>query len=154
MEDQSIIQENYKLILSNKKLDIQDAFNFVQSPDCGATDIFIGTVRNNNENQEVTSLSYDVHPTLTMAQLEKLAKSVLDKEDIVKIYLSHAYGLQNIGDISVIIAVSSAHSPESFDVCKRTLKELKQHIPIWKNETYKDNPTKWLNGADLNESKM
>ena len=76
--------------------------------------------------------------------MQKIADRALIDFDILKIAIHHAEGELKIGDIPVIIAVSSPHRKASFDACQFAIDTLKETVPIWKKEHFFDGEV-WVN---------
>ena len=138
--------------VSTDLLDIQDAYDFVSDPTHGAVDVFIGAVRNHHEGQNVKGITYDVHETLAKKIFMEICEESQTRWDGIKIYVSHYKGQLDIGGISVIIAVGSAHRAESFEACRYIIEELKKRAAIWKQEHYEHGPSEWLPGHSLKEA--
>ena len=130
--------------ITSDKLNLQDCYDFVHDVSCGGIDIFVGTVRNVTQKKEVTRLDFSAYGPMAIKEMKKIALEVLQKFDIYKIAIHHAIGNLNIGDIPVIIAVSSAHREASFEACKYTIDTLKETVPIWKKEYFEDGEV-WVN---------
>ncbi|MDH5723478.1 MAG: molybdenum cofactor biosynthesis protein MoaE [Alphaproteobacteria bacterium] len=135
--------------ISSKPLNIQDAYDFVSDPAHGAVDVFIGAVRNHHEGQSVQGITYDVHEDLAKKTFEDICAEARKKWGGLKIYMAHYMGQLDVGGISVIIAVSSAHRVESFESCRYIIEELKKRSPIWKQEHYEHGLSQWLPGHSL-----
>ncbi len=132
-------------------LNIQDAYDFVSDPAHGAVDVFVGAVRNHHEGNKVEGITYDVHDALANTAFQEIANDTHTKWDGIKVYISHYKGELDIGGISVIIAVSSAHRAESFEACRYIIEELKKRAPVWKQEHYEQGKSEWLPGHSLRE---
>lgn len=130
-------------------LNLQNAYDFVSDPAHGAVDVFVGAVRNHHEGNNVQGITYDVHELLAEKIFQNIAREAQDKWAGIKIYISHYKGELEIGGISVIIAVSSAHRAESFEACRYIIEELKKRSPVWKQEHYKEGVSEWLPGHSL-----
>lgn len=115
-------------------LNLQDCYNFVQDPSCGGIALFVGTVRNKTQNKEVTLLDFSTYEAMALKEIEKIAIQALERFDVLKIAIHHAKGALKIGEIPVIISVSSAHRKASFDACQYAIDTLKETVPIWKKE--------------------
>lgn len=140
-------------IISEKLLDIEAGLNFVDCGSNGATNVFIGRVRNSNLGREVKAVSYDAFPPLCIKTLDDIAKESIEKFDNrLRIYIAHFKGKLCIGGISVIIAVGSPHRDASFCACRYIIEELKKRAPIWKQEHYIDGDDDWLLGHELEKS--
>ncbi len=141
-----------KAEISKSPLNLQKAYDFVIDPAHGAIDIFVGVVRNHHEGKNVSGINYDVHETLAEKTFIDICKEAHDKWKGIKTYISHYKGSLDIGGISVIIAVSSAHRAPCFEACRYIIEELKKRSPVWKQEHYEQGDSKWLPGHSLTGS--
>lgn len=141
--------DNIRVEILETALSLEKAYEFVKDPAHGAIDLFVGTVRNHHLGKAVTGLSYDVHPTLAHQIAQEICEEATRQWTGSKVYLSHYKGNQSIGQISVVIAVGSAHREEAFVACRYVIEELKKRVPIWKNEHYQDEENAWLSGSSL-----
>lgn len=133
-------------------LDPVPAFSFVQGASQGAISSFIGVVRNEHENKVVSGMSYDVHEELAQKTLSVICDEVCHSWKDVHIYVQHASGDLNVGDASVVIAISAPHREESFLACRYIIEEIKKRLPVWKKEHYLDKESCWLPGYTLTET--
>lgn len=141
----------YHVDVSKNHLNIQDAYDFVSDPAHGAVDVFIGAVRNHHDGEDVLGINYDVHEILAKQIFKEISQEAQVSWKNIKIYISHYKGQLDIGGISIIIAVSSAHRAESFEACRFIIEELKKRAPVWKQEHYNDGPSEWLPGHSLRQ---
>ena len=135
---------NISIHITSEKLNLQQCYNFVTHPSCGGIAVFVGTVRNSTQNKEVTQLDFSTYKPMAIKEMEKIALIALEKFDIQKIAIHHAEGMLQIGDIPVIITVSSKHRKASFDACQYAIDTLKETVPIWKKEYFSDGEV-WVN---------
>ena len=56
----------------------------------------------------------------------------------------HRVGSLAIGDLAVWVGVSAGHRDAAFAACRYIIDEVKQRVPIWKNEHYVDGESGWL----------
>ena len=80
-------------------------------------------------------------------ELANILKCKFDKN--ASIFLEHAKGYVPVGEISILIAVSSGHRDEAFKICRYILEEIKHKSPIWKKEHYIEGNEQWLPGHSL-----
>ena len=146
------MSESVHVSVSTTPLNVQDAYDFVSDPAHGAVDVFIGAVRNHHEGQDVQGITYDVHEALAEKVFREICEEAQGRWGAIKIYMAHYKGALDIGGISVIIAVSSAHRAESFDACRYVIEALKKRSPIWKQEHYERGRSEWLPGHSLKEA--
>ncbi len=129
--------------IADKAIDIQACIDAAQSERAGAVDVFIGTVRNHNNAKEVVRLIFETYDTMAVKKMQELADQAKGKWEIEKIVMVHRKGTLEIGDVAVVIAVSTPHRAASFEACQWLIDTLKQVVPIWKREVYKDGE-EWL----------
>ncbi len=146
------MSESIYVSVSSDLLNIQAAYDCVTDPAHGAVDVFIGAVRNHHEGQSVSGITYDVHEALAEKVFTEIGAEAQQRWGDIKIYISHYKGQLDIGGISVMIAVGSAHRAESFEACRYIIEELKKRAPVWKQEHYEDGPSEWLPGHSLKEA--
>ncbi|MCB0485271.1 MAG: molybdenum cofactor biosynthesis protein MoaE [Flavobacteriaceae bacterium] len=139
-------KENISILLTSEKLNIQTCYNFVQDSSCGGIALFVGTVRNQTKEKEVTQLDFSSYGQMAEKEMQKIAKQALEKFDILKIAIHHVEGELNIGDIPVIIAVSAPHRKAAFAACQFAIDTLKETVPIWKKEHFVDGEV-WVNST-------
>ena len=138
--------DNISVLITNQKLNLQDCYDFVQSPTCGGIALFVGTVRNQTNQKNVTLLDFSTYKPMALKQMEKIAEKALEQFDIEKIAIHHAEGELNIGEIPVIISVSAPHRKASFKACEYAIDTLKETVPIWKKEHFIDGEV-WVNST-------
>jgi molybdopterin synthase catalytic subunit len=136
--------KNTAVLITSEKLKVQDCYDFVQDAACGGIALFVGTVRNSTKNKEVTLLDFSAYEPMALKEMQKIADLALTKFQIHKIAIHHAVGKLQIGDIPVIIAVSSAHRKAAFEACEFAIDTLKETVPIWKKEHFEDGEV-WVN---------
>ncbi|MCB1591669.1 MAG: molybdenum cofactor biosynthesis protein MoaE [Alphaproteobacteria bacterium] len=138
-----------RVLISSSALSLEAAVKSVSDPAHGATDTFIGTVRNTHEGKSVTGITYDVHEDLAKRAFHDICLEGQGKWPGTRYYVAHHHGTLDIGGISIVIAVSSAHRAESFAACRYVIEEIKKRVPIWKQEHYLDGMSEWLPGHSL-----
>jgi len=135
---------NTSIKITREKLNLQDCYSFVQDDSCGGIALFVGTVRNATKNKTVTLLDFSGYESMAIKEMLKIANTALQKFPIHKIAIHHALGPLNIGDVPVIISVSSAHRNAAFEACQFAIDTLKETVPIWKKEHFDDGEV-WVN---------
>jgi molybdopterin synthase catalytic subunit len=130
--------------ITSEKLNLQECYSFVEDDSCGGISTFIGTVRNDTQGKEVIQLDFSTYTPMAIKEMQKIADLALEKFNIKKIVIHHAEGMLQIGEIPVIIAVSSKHRKAAFEACEFTIDTLKETVPIWKKEYFSDGEV-WVN---------
>jgi molybdopterin synthase catalytic subunit len=124
--------------VTDKPLDSREVEQIVAYPATGAIVTFIGTVRDNARGKLVRALDYEAYAPAAEKMLARIGDEITDKWRIDRVAIVHRTGLLNVGEISVVIAVSSAHRDEAFDACRHAIERIKEIVPIWKKEFYED----------------
>ena len=134
-----------------KKLSIIEAENFISSHDYGASIFFTGTVRNQNENKSVIGITYDSHDALVISSFKEIYNEADQKLNIKdkSVYIEHAKGYLNLGEVSIIIAVACKHRDQAYVLSRYIIEEIKKRSPIWKKEYYQNNDSAWLKGNPI-----
>jgi len=140
--------------LEKEKIEVKKAENFISSSKFGASIIFKGTVRNTNENKKVTGITYDSHDAMVLKSFEEIYNEIDQKLKIKDkaVYIEHAKGYLNLGEISIIIAVACPHRAEAYNLSRYIIEEIKKRSPIWKKEHYENEKSEWLKGNPLQVS--
>ena len=122
------------------------------SDGAGATILFIGTVRDQNEGRDVGHLDYQAYPPMAEATLGEIVAEARDKWETGEISVVHRYGRLEIGEVSVAIAVAAPHRGDAYAASRYIIEELKKRVPIWKREGYLTGESAWLRGNEPESS--
>jgi molybdopterin synthase catalytic subunit len=122
--------------ISDKPINLQELVDYVIDPEAGAIVPFIGTTRNNNEGRNVIALDYEAYSEMAEKELARIGEDAKKKWPICKMAIVHRLGPVQIGEASVIIAVSSAHRDAAFAASRFAIEEIKKTVPIWKKEVF------------------
>ena len=115
----------------------------VEDPTCGGLVLFEGRVRNHHLGREVQRLEYEAYQRLALTEGSAILEEAKARFEIHAAACTHRIGMLEIGDIAVVVAVSSAHRDAAFEACRCIIDELKVRVPIWKRETYADGSVEW-----------
>jgi molybdopterin synthase catalytic subunit len=126
-------------------LSLDEAYAAVRRNGCGAVALFIGTVRDHHDGKKVVSISYSAFQEMAEKEFAKIALEARSRWKIGEVYIAHRTGKLEIGEASVIIAVSASHRAEAFDACRHAIESLKKMAPIWKEEFYETGKA-WISG--------
>ena len=139
-----------------KKLSIKDAERFISSVEFGASIFFTGTVRNQNNNKSVIGITYDSHDDLVIKSFEEIYKDADEKLNIQDkaVFIEHAKGYLNLGEMSIIIAVACKHRDQAYVLSRYIIEEIKKRSPIWKKEHYENEESEWLKGNPIANEKV
>ncbi|MFI6677862.1 molybdenum cofactor biosynthesis protein MoaE [Kribbella sp. NPDC050470] len=115
----------------------------VADPTAGGTVLFIGTVRNHDQEKPVDRLSYEAHPD-ALKHLQTVAERVCEDTAVTALAAVHRTGDLKIGDAAVIVAVAASHRDAAFAACRRLIDDLKAEVPIWKHQHFSDGTSEWV----------
>jgi molybdopterin synthase catalytic subunit len=128
-----------------RPLSIDAAYRGVRRPECGAVCLFVGIVRETNEGKRVKRMRYSSFAEMAEREFGAIAKEARRRWKVGAVWIAHRTGTLEIGDPSVVIAVSSPHRAESFAACRFAIERLKRMAPIWKEEFYAAGKA-WISG--------
>ena len=128
-----------------------NAEKFIKDSKFGASIYFLGTVRNINDNKTVTGITYDSHDEMVIKSFEEIYNEADQKLDIKDkaVFIEHAKGYLNLGDVSIIIAVACKHRDQAYVLSRYIIEEIKKRSPIWKKEHYQNEDSEWLKGNPI-----
>jgi MoaE-MoaD fusion protein len=122
--------------ISEQRLELERAVEEVASDDAGAVATFVGTVRRRSRDRDVLYLEYEAFAEMAEPMLERLAAELKAKHGLCEVAIHHRVGRVEIGEPSVVIAVSAPHRASALDACREAIDTLKETIPLWKKEVY------------------
>lgn len=135
------------------RIDPATALEFVSDPGFGGFAMFVGRVRDLNLGRVVTGVSYDIFDELAQVTFEEIARGAqLRYGPRARIYVAHAKGRLDVGDVAVVVAAGTPHRDEAFGACRQVIEAIKHGSPIWKQEHYQDGSSEWSEGCSLCET--
>jgi molybdopterin synthase catalytic subunit len=123
-------------LLSDTPLSLERVAAEVSSDDAGAIATFVGTTRAHSRGREVIRLEYEAYEGMAEAEMERIAGELQQRHDVIDVAIHHRVGPVEIGETSVVIAVSAPHRAAAFDACREAIDTLKRTVPLWKKELY------------------
>ncbi len=131
-------------------IDTKQVLEALKCGDDGAAVVFEGVVRNQTRGRKTRYLEYESYEEMALQQMEALAAESLQKFQVRDVAIVHRLGHLEIGEISVLIVVASAHRGPAFDACRWLIDTLKRKVPIWKKEFFEDGAV-WADGEPFPE---
>ena len=122
--------------LSDEALSVDAAVAEVRDDGAGAIATFVGTTRAHSRGRDVLHLDYEAYEGMAEQVMADLADQITLRHDLCKVAIHHRVGRVDIGEVSVVIAVSAPHRAGALAACKEAIDELKVSVPLWKKETY------------------
>jgi MoaE-MoaD fusion protein len=108
----------------------------LKAPEDGALVVFDGFVRNNFKGRQTLYLDYEAYESMAYSKMREIGAEIREKFPIHRLAIVHRLGRLEIGETSVLIAVSSPHRGAAFDACRYAIDTLKRSVPIWKKEYF------------------
>jgi len=123
-------------LLSAEELSLDRVVDEVRSDGAGAIATFTGTTRVHSRGRTVTHLDYEAYEGMAEQVMEEIAAELSYRYELTAIAIHHRVGRVEIGETSVVIAVSAPHRQDALAACKDAIDTLKDRVPLWKKEVY------------------
>lgn len=133
--------------LTTESIDVGQVARRVVLPECGATVTLDGYAREWTAGRRTEYLIYEAYEPMALTEMHRLGAEAHKRFEIAHIGIVHRTGRLEIGETSVVIAVSAPHRRAAFEACEWAIKELKRTVPIWKKEVFEDGEI-WVNSED------
>jgi MoaE-MoaD fusion protein len=122
--------------LSAEPLSLDAVVDEVRSDRAGAIATFVGTTRVESRGRTVEHLDYEAYEGMAENVMAEIAAGLKQRYDLCEIAIHHRTGRVEIGDASVVIAVSAPHRQDALAACRDAIDTLKEQVPLWKKEVY------------------
>jgi molybdopterin synthase catalytic subunit/molybdopterin converting factor small subunit len=122
--------------LTEEPIDPAAVIREVSDPRAGGIATFIGTTRIESRGRAVHYLDYEAYGGMAEDVMAEIADELKRKHDLCEVAITHRVGRVDIGELSVVIAVSAPHRADALAACKEAIDTLKQTVPLWKKEVY------------------
>ncbi len=124
-------------LVTHDPLDRDALREVVHTDASGAVVLFEGVVRNHHEGRAVARLEYEAYASMAERQLEAASREVLAEfadREVHRIAAHHRIGMLEIGEVSLLVAVSASHRGDAFEAALRAVDRIKETVPVWKRE--------------------
>ncbi len=138
-----------RFLVTAAVLDREALRALVCTPASGAVVLFEGVVRDHHEGHTVLRLEYEAYASMAEKQLAAVAEEVLAEyagREVHGLAAHHRIGMLEIGEVSLLVAVSAAHRRDAFEAALRAVDRIKETVPVWKKE-YGPNGATWQEGV-------
>ena len=122
--------------LSEEPLSLDAAVAEVARDEAGAIATFTGTTRVHSRGRTVTHLEYEAYAGMAEKVMAEIAEELQSRYKVCAIAIHHRTGRVEIGEPSVVIAISAPHRQDALSACKDAIDTLKERVPLWKKEVY------------------
>lgn len=110
----------------------------------GATAVFVGSMRDFNEGDDIADMQLEHYPGMTEKYLNEIAEAAQQRWNLLDVMILHRVGAIRPNDTIVVVAVWSAHRAEAYEANRYLMEILKSQAPFWKKETLRDGTTRWV----------
>ena len=124
------------LRLSAHPLSLDAVVREVARDGAGAIATFTGTVRDSSRERRVIRLEYEAYEGMAEQAMAAVAAELKTRYELCEVAIHHRTGVVEIGEPSVVIAVSAPHRADALAACKDAIDTLKRTVPLWKKELY------------------
>jgi molybdopterin synthase catalytic subunit len=125
-------------------IDLQKLSQEVTSSECGATAVFVGTVRADNEGRPVTGIEYSAYREMAEREMTSILTEAEERFGIGRAVIEHRIGELAVGDASIAVLVADPHRGPALDALRYIVDETKARATIWKLEHYTDGTREWV----------
>ncbi len=132
--------------LTQSEIRPEQVLDLVDAPHHGAVLLFLGVVRDHNEGRAVTSIGYEAYGDMASRVLDEIAREAAERTGVGGVAVVHRVGRLSVGAVSVAIAISSPHRDEAYRASRYVIEEIKERLPVWKEEHYADGGRSWIVG--------
>ena len=122
--------------LSEEPLSLEAVAGEVKADEAGAIATFVGTTRARSRGRDVLFLEYEAYEGMAEQVMAELAATLKMRHELCEVAIHHRVGRVEIGETSVVIAVSAPHRAAALTACHEAIDELKVTVPLWKKEVY------------------
>ena len=129
--------ETPRFLVTHAVLNVAAIRDAVTTPASGAVVVFEGVVRNHHEGRDVLRLEYEAYESMAERELRRVGVETLAAyaaREVHDIAIHHRLGALEVGDTSLVVAVSAAHRADAFEAALRAVDRVKETVPVWKKE--------------------
>lgn len=135
--------------LQEGPIDVAAIFEAARDPLAGGIAFFVGTVRQFSGEKEVVALEFEAASEMARHQLDRLVREATERFRLTRCVLVHRLGRLSVGEVIVVAAAAAPHRQAAFAAIQWLVDQMKQVVPIWKKEHYREGPPVWIHpGCD------
>lgn len=141
--------ETPRYLVTHAALNLAAIRAAVMTPASGAVVLFEGVVRNHHEGRDVLRLEYEAYESMAERELRRVGEEMLTAyaaREVHAIAIHHRLGALEVGDTSLVVAVSAAHRADAFEAALHAVDRVKETVPVWKKEWGPDG-SHWQEGV-------
>lgn len=136
--------------LTEAVIDVEVVREAVSRDEAGAVLVFEGVTRNHHDGRAVVRLEYEAYASMAKTQMSVICDTIASRWPGSRVAMIHRIGVVDVGEASVVIAVSAPHRDEAYAASRFAIDTLKASVPIWKKEVYADGSV-WKANAEFSD---
>ena len=136
--------------LTEAVIDVGVVREAVSRDEAGAVLVFEGVTRNHHDGRAVVRLEYEAYASIAKTQMSVICDTIASRWPGSRVAMIHRIGVVDVGEASVVIAVSAPHRDEAYAASRFAIDTLKASVPIWKKEVYADGSV-WKANAEFSD---
>lgn len=130
--------------ISTAPIDTATARLTLCQPQSGGYVSFEGWVRNHHAGKAVAKLAYSAYTAMAEREGARIIAAAQEQYDIHAAACIHRIGDLAIGELAVWVGVAAGHRGDAFAACRYIIDHIKETVPIWKHEHYRDGTSAWV----------
>ena len=144
-----------KISIQQEDFDVSTELQLLRKdlPGIGGINIFVGTVRDTHQGDEVQSMELEHYPGMTEKALQEIVEQAKKRYDILNFTIIHRVGKLQPTDQIVLFAVASTHRGDAYAACEFMMDYLKTSAPFWKKEHTPDG-SRWVDARTSDEERL
>jgi len=144
-----------KISIQQEDFDVSTELQLLRKdlPGIGGINVFVGTVRDTHQGDEVQSMELEHYPGMTEKALQEIVEQAKTRWDVLNATIIHRVGKLHPTDQIVLVAVASTHRGDAYAACEFMMDYLKTSAPFWKKE-YTPEGSRWVDARTSDEQRM
>ena len=131
---------------THEPIDVRALADGVRRPGNGAVVTMEGTTRDETDGRSVLHLEYEAHEPMAEKVMAQVLEETAARFGVGHLAARHRLGRLEIGEVSLVVVVSSPHRLEAFLAAQYAVDRIKHIVPVWKREFFGDGSV-WVGAA-------
>jgi molybdopterin synthase catalytic subunit len=136
------------IVVTEAPLDSPGIRREALDPRAGAVVLFEGCARDQHQGRAVELLAYEAFAPMAETELGKIREEAMARYGLVRCLVHHRLGAVPLTEAAVVVATAAPHRQEAFAAAAWIMDRIKEQVPIWKREHYRDGEANWVEGAE------
>ncbi len=129
--------------VTKARIDVNALLADVADSSLGGTVVFLGSVRQGEEDGPVAQIEYTAYEDMVEAEFGRIVSEATLRWPGSRVTARHRLGSVPAGEPSIAVVASAPHRAEAFEACRHVIEEAKKRLPVWKKEIFEDGAQAW-----------